>query len=254
MFHGEKHSPENQLKCKSENQKTFVDDNSIITTKQDNKTLSESVMETMKKVQIYMESNQLELNPSKTAVMVVSKNRSEKEKFKIMLGGKEITHSKNVRLLGNYFNDKLSWENHVKNELLPSLKYQNRTLKINTQFLKGMFRKQYVEAVFKSKLNFGMENWGGGVSKSTLNLVKKQMNIAAKLAIGPLFYNKSDRQRAKIMSWLPIQDEIKFTTMKMAYQILNKGIPEEISVKAPMYKNGRRIQEQRKFYKKNLHG
>ena len=69
----------------------------------------------MKKVQIYMESNQLELNPSKTAVMVVSKNKSECDNFKVILGGKEITHRKSVKLLGNYFSDELSWEPQVKN-------------------------------------------------------------------------------------------------------------------------------------------
>ena len=33
--------------------------------------------------------------------------------------------------------------------------------------------------------------------------------------------------------------------MKMAYKIFNLGIPEEMAVKNPMNKNGRRIQEQK---------
>ena len=50
--------------------------------------------------------------------------------------------------------------------------------------------------------------------------------------------------------WLPIEEKIKSSTMKMAYQLLNKGVPEELSVKTPMNKNGLRIQEYKKFAKK----
>ena len=108
------------------------------------------------------------------------------------------------------------------------------------------FRKQYVEAIFKSKLNFGIENWGG-ISKATLKLIQNQVKIAAKIALGKEFYNKSDNQRLRQLSWLPVEDQIKYSTMTMAYNIFNFGIPEEMSSKNPMNKNGLRIQEQRKF-------
>ena len=81
MFHNEKHSPENQLKCNKENQKTFVDNNSIIAKKNNQERLTETVGETMRKVNVYMASNWLELNQSKTTVMVVSKSKAERDNF-----------------------------------------------------------------------------------------------------------------------------------------------------------------------------
>ena len=47
MFHDTRHSPEDQLKCPRENQKTFVDDNLIIVKKHPDKTLSQTVTDTM---------------------------------------------------------------------------------------------------------------------------------------------------------------------------------------------------------------
>ena len=164
MFHSSRHSPEQQINCNRENQNTFVDDNSIVIKKESNRTLSESVQSTMQKVQNYMEANLLELNPSKTTILVVTKNKKTRNDLKVNLGGKEIYKSKSLKLLGNTINEELSWENQVLNELIPSLNNRLRTLRINTKYLPDAFKKQYVEAIFKSKFNFGMENWvGGGV-------------------------------------------------------------------------------------------
>ena len=169
MFHETNHPPDLQLECvkknMTENPKTFVDDNTIIVKKMENKTLSESVLQTMNKVKTYMESNQLELNESKTTVLVVSRDKSTRDNFAVTLGGKCVTHSKAVKLLGNIISEDLTWEGQVKNYLIPNLKNWIRTLKMTSCFLKHKFKKQYIEAIFKSKLNFGMENWGGGCPK-----------------------------------------------------------------------------------------
>ena len=91
---------------------------------------------------------------------------------------------------------------------------------------------------------------GGGVSKSNLNLVQRQPDIAVKLALGPLHYKTSAKQRASQLSWLPLEQQINYSSMKMAYQILNSGILEELAVKNPMNKNGMRIKDHKKFAKK----
>ena len=111
MFHQQKHTPKEQIDCKRENQKTFVDDNSILVKTNGAQNLSEAVELTMQKVQIYMQSNLLELNPSKTTTMVISKDKATRVNFSVTLGGKTVTHSKSLRLLGNIITEDLSWEN-----------------------------------------------------------------------------------------------------------------------------------------------
>ena len=72
-------------------------------------------------------------------------------------------HIKVVKLLGNIFTDELSWKSQVNNELLPALKNRRSYPQTEYPFFLNGFKKQYVEAVFKSKMNFGIKNGGGGL-------------------------------------------------------------------------------------------
>ena len=65
-------------------------------------------------------------------------------------------------------------------------------------------------------------------------------------ALGRDHFSKSNRQRSAMLKWLPLEQDIQFATAKMAYKILNEGVPEELAIKGPMNKNGKRIQDQRK--------
>ena len=88
------------------------------------------------------------------------------------------------------------------------------------------------------------------MSQKTLKTLQGLIDKAAKMALGPDNYNKSNSQRSRMLSWLPIKEDIQFSTLKMAYKMLNSGVPEELSVKAPMNKKGRRIEQHKKFDQK----
>ena len=76
IFHGDPHSPMEQLNCDQPNAKTFVDDVGIVITKKKdnaNESLRDLVIKAMDKVADYTSANKLALNQDKSLIMVVSK-------------------------------------------------------------------------------------------------------------------------------------------------------------------------------------
>ena len=125
----------------------------------------------MDKIGKYTAANRLALNHDKGIIMLVTKDKTLKDKFEIKLGGKKVVHRKSVKILGNLITDDLTWDEHVRKELIPSLQNRARTLKLIGKFMDPRFRAQYAQAIFKSKILFGAESWGG-TSKTLLKKVQ----------------------------------------------------------------------------------
>ena len=109
-------------------------------------------------------------------------------------------------VLGNNISDTLSWDPHVTKIVLPALRNRVHTLKNMTKYLKGGFRAQYTNSVFRSKLMFGIEAWGGA-SKTVLSKIQILQNKAAKLALSKDKYNLSTRQKQQLLNWHSIETE-----------------------------------------------
>ena len=243
------HSPENQRKCPKLSLKTFVNDGYVLGTKEDDKTFEESISKTMNKIQNDMSANRLILNEDKSQVMLFTKNKEEKLKFEMEMKGKIIRHRTEVTILGNVLKDDLSWDSHIEKVVLPQLRNRVRSLRILTKYLDRGFRAQYVNAIFKSKLLFGIESWGG-VKLTLLNRVQDLQNQASKLAVPKDLMFKSNRQREKVLKWKSVKNEVLWATFVHTYKIINMGIPEELAVVMPRNNNGLRMSEQKKLAKK----
>ena len=245
------HTPQEQVECPEPNAKTFVDDEYILITRsKDDKTpVNDKINQVMEKVATYTQANKLALNQDKTLIMLVTKNKDLRKNFQIELGGKRITHQKNVKILGNIFSEDLSWDNMIQKELIPSLKNRARTLKLVGKYMSSKFKKIYAQSTFKSKIIFGSESWGGS-RKTLIEKIQTIQNKVIKYTLGPEHHKKSTRQMHKIIGWLPVLGDIEQSTFKMTHKILNSKIPEEISEKMPMNLKSLRIGQHRKLDKK----
>ena len=146
---------------KQPNIDTFVDDNFVRITKPVNDTLENEVKKTMSKIQDYMDANRLALNADKTKIMIVSKQAKTKREFEIEIGDKIIKHSKQMKVLGTVIAEDLNFNKHLTSEIIPNLKNRLRTLKMITKYMSPSFKKVYVNAIFRGKLLFALETWGG---------------------------------------------------------------------------------------------
>ena len=246
LFHNERHTPDEQRRCNATSLETYVDDNYLIATKGDNKDLKEAVQKTMDKISDYTNTNRLQLNSDKSQIMIVTKDRKLRENFNIVLENKTVRHQRKVRILGNVIDEDLSWDKQMTSILIPQLANRVRTLKLTAKYLDRKFRRQYTTGVFRSKLLFGIESWGG-CSKGLITKVQNLQEKAARIAGGREDEKKPILRIQKELKWLPIKTEIKIATFKQVYTILNKNTPAEILSVMPMNKNGRRIETQRKL-------
>ena len=181
--------------------------------------------------------------------MLVTPNKQLQTDFEIQLEGKTLKHKHKVKLLGNTLTQDLEWETQVKTEIIPNLRNRIRTLRIMTKYIPTKFRVQYITATFRSKLHFGLETWGG-TQKTLISKIQSLQDQATKLALQDKNYNLTATQRQRLLNWLPVEQEIKFSTFKMAHRILNTASPEEISSQMPRNTQGHRIQAQNKFAQK----
>ena len=92
IFHEKRHDPKEMSECKRTNAKTFVDDAYLLTRKEDDLTMQESIEKTMKTVENYMQSNELALNKDKTQIMLITDDDNMKKNLNIEMKGKIIKH------------------------------------------------------------------------------------------------------------------------------------------------------------------
>ena len=116
-----------------------------------------------------------------------------------------------------------------------------------TKYLDRGFRALYANAIFKSKLLFGIESWGGGVGASLLNKLQGIQDQAWKLAVPRQFMFKSSRQREAILKWRSIKNEISWVMHCHTFKVLNFSIPEELALVMPLNTNGLRMTAQKKL-------
>ena len=122
IFHTEEHTADEVIKCKKQNLKTFVDDNFIEVKKIESMDIKQSIFTTMETVKTYMDANKLKLYSSKSKIMLISNRQEEKVNFEIQIEGKTLRHSPKLKFLGNILTDDLSWNTHVTDIVLPSIR------------------------------------------------------------------------------------------------------------------------------------
>ena len=88
-----------------------------------------------------------------------------------------------------------------------------------SRYLSAKFKSVYATSVFKLKLMFGIETWGGA-KKVSFNKVQNLQDQASKLAVPTNLREKNGRQRLDIINWLPIEKEILFATNCQTYKVL----------------------------------
>ena len=116
------HEPSEYRQCTKPNLKTFVDDCMAKINNKANSTLENKVVSFMDTMEDYAAANKLAINPDKTKVVVLTKNKDLRDNFKIVLKGQEIKHSPEVKILGLKILDDLLWERHMDTNLIPQIK------------------------------------------------------------------------------------------------------------------------------------
>ena len=246
VFHQQPHNPQQYLDCKETNAKTFVDDNFLHIQPDGSKTLKEAIQSTMDRIIDYTNANLLSLNPDKSKIMLITNNQDLKDNFTLTIGDKDLKHQKSLMVLGNVLTEDLSWEKHIHKIVIPALQNRARTLKYVSSFMDPRFRRMYVTAIFKGKLNHAIDAWGG-TTEANLTKIQAIQDKVTKVALGHKFDRLSSHQREAELGWRTVRQEVKLATLNMAHKVAHANIPEELNLKMPLNARNLRLKEANKF-------
>ena len=178
--------------------------------------------------------------------MVISKDKRIKENFSVVFGGKQLVHQKHLIVLGNTITEDLNWDRHVDTNVIPQLANRARSLKLISNLMEPKLKKMYATAIFMGKLQFAIDAWAG-VGLSQISRVQKIQDRVAKQTLGHKWSKASKSQRLNELGWLPVKQEAKLATLRLAHKITTRGIPEEMSAKMPLCSTTPRLREARKL-------
>ena len=114
------------------------------------------------------------------------------------------------------------------------------------RYLDPRMKRNLVNAIFRGKLLFAIETWGG-TSMENLKLIQKQQDWASRLALGKEHAFKSSNQRQKMLNWLCIKDEVCYATLKMTHAIINTNDHKVFSELMPLNNSNLRLTDQQKL-------
>ena len=178
--------------------------------------------------------------------MLLSKDKVMKNQFEIELGGKVVKHSRDVNILEINLAQDLTWDQHVSKNIIPQLRNRVRILRVVSRFMDPDFKMKYANSLFKSKLMYGLEQWGG-TTKTILKKVQNLQDQVTKIVLPREYKGKSAKQRLVKLGWVSVDKEVQRATHIQTYKILNKGTPQEIASQMPMNIKSLRIKEHRKL-------
>ena len=122
----------------------------------------------------WFKANKLTLNMSKTVYMLF-KNKENGTTDHIIIDNEKIVESENTKFLGLWMDKNLNWKKHTS-ILINKIK-RNTTLIRNT---KTIFSKETLKLVYyahiHSHIAYGLNVWGGMVTKEVINKIQKIQN------------------------------------------------------------------------------
>ena len=144
---------------------TYVDDTTVSTTmdKDNQKENQTKIDNKMIKLINYMNSNYLTINPTKTQLLILSKDINTREKHNITTETKTSKPTKNFKYLGINICENLKWNEHIttsKESLLKQLTRRITAINKLKKFLDKRTLTKIATGIFYSKLLYGMEVWG----------------------------------------------------------------------------------------------
>ena len=140
IFHSKLHKISEIDDCQEPSLQSFVDDIMCTITRIENIPLQQTIISTLDKIELYMQSNKLALNRSKTQILVINKDPPLKSNVSIPAVPKNITPSTSIKFLGVDISETLEWKCFLtegKNNLYKQLQQRISSIKKLRKFIKN---------------------------------------------------------------------------------------------------------------------
>ena len=187
--------------------------------------LSISNIETcVHKMATWLTSNKLQLNPSKTEMLVIASpfHHQRIESIQLNISGSVITPKDCVRNLGVLFDKHLNMKQQVSN-MCKACYLHLRSIWSIKHLLEKEACINVIHAFICSRLDY-CNSLLLGLPQCELNRLQRMQNMAARVATGTP-RSEHIKPILKELHWLPIKERIEFKALMLVYKILNGLAP-----------------------------
>ena len=202
----------------------FADDTTIYMSHRHLKYLKWCVEEDMKRLITWFKANKLTLNLGKTVCVLFQRN-GQRQTITLDLDNIQITSVKEVKFLGLWLDEYLTWCTHVQKLILKLTRNLN-LLKYSKKMMPKETKKLVYHAHIGSHIQYGIVLWGNGVSNEQIQKLQKIQNQCMYYISGDRITNTSVNKDLKI---LRITDLIRMANLKFGYKFLHNLLPKKVS-------------------------
>ena len=171
--------------------------------------------------------NKLSLNAAKTELIIFRSNRHpiNYSDISIKFNGHKLTPVSQVKYLGMYIDEHLSWDCHVA-ELAKKLSRANGVLSKLRYNAPLHVCLQVYYSLFYSHLIYGCNVWGLTSEENIEKIEVLQRKCVRILTFAP--FNAHTNQIFIDLKILKVRDVIKLNQLKLTYDFLNNNLPADL--------------------------
>ena len=168
----------------------FADDTNIFITGQTPGEAYKIANSLLVSVNNYMILNKLHINMTKCCFIHFKPNlrslnaEMNDESLELKINGKTIKKVSSTKFLGVIIDEKLNWDDHVK-DLKRKLSYATATLSRIRKFIPENLHKDLYYTLFESILTYGISVWGG-ISQSKINTLHVSQKRCIRILFGDM--------------------------------------------------------------------
>ena len=201
----------------------FADDTTLLHSHRNLRYLKWCIEEDLKNLMDWFKANQLTMNMDKTEFVLFSKNNSQSETIDLDLDGIVLKSTTNVKFLGLWIDNKLTWKKHL-GVLLVKLKQNTNLLKLGNKFLTKRVKKHVYYAHLYSHIIYGLVLWGNMLDQTSLNKIQTCMNKCFTL----ITHKEATKSNFKEERFLTLAQLIKLENSKFGYKLYHNQLPTKL--------------------------
>ena len=164
----------------------------------------------------------------------------------INIDNEKIIESECTKFLGLWMDKNLNWKKHTS-ILINKIKRNTKLIK-NT---KNVFNKTTLKLIYyahiHSHITYGLNIWGGLITKEILNKIQKVQNYCLAM-IDPLQTTKITAKQEKILN---ISSLIRLEHLKLGYRMIHKSLPPQINFHLSTDHNKHSLEKVHKYSTRN---
>uniref|UniRef100_A0A3B1K4M6 Reverse transcriptase domain-containing protein n=1 Tax=Astyanax mexicanus TaxID=7994 RepID=A0A3B1K4M6_ASTMX len=231
----------------------FADDTQLyLSFSPEDHSISARISQCLSDISSWMKEHHLQLNLSKTELLVIPAKPSFQHNFSISIDSLSLSPTKVARNLGVLVDDQLSFTHHVAS-VARSCRFALCNIRKIRPFLTQQATQLLVQAVVISRLDY-CNALLTGLLACVVKPLQMIQNAAARLV-----FNQPKRAHVTPLlielHWLPVDARIKFKALTIAYKVMTEQAPSYLHSLLKAYATSRplRSSNERRLALPNIH-